>query len=227
MKSSISPFGSYVRRVTSTLILRQRVEQKAPVLSPRTGFLNLNPTVPPYSSNSQNRAFTLSELLAVISMIAILAGLLLPALSRANRKTMGLQCLNNMRQLGLGWQMYADDNNGRLAANNGAAPPEFNWVAGSLSPLPNHPDNTNRTLIRRGLLYPFVGSVGTYKCPSDRSTATFAGRTYPRVRSMSMNGWLGCANEEVLDWLRAEFGPGYGLRIRQSDLVSPSPSGAS
>src|SRR4051812_27103637 len=82
------------------------------------------------------RGFTLIELLMVIATIAILAGLLLPALNKARAKGQAVYCLNNTKQLDLAWLLYSDDHGGRLAYNLGgssgartiAPRTNLNWV---------------------------------------------------------------------------------------------------
>jgi prepilin-type N-terminal cleavage/methylation domain-containing protein/prepilin-type processing-associated H-X9-DG protein len=137
----------------------------------------------------QVTGFTLIELLVVIAIIAILAALLLPALSKAKIKAQITYCMNNERQMTLSWMMYADDNGQNLVPNVGdgqGAPyydPNNDWCYGNVSALP---DETNTVYLMSSLLGPYTKSLGVYKCPSDPGNP--AGT--PRVRSISMNGFM-------------------------------------
>jgi prepilin-type N-terminal cleavage/methylation domain-containing protein/prepilin-type processing-associated H-X9-DG protein len=148
------------------------------------------------------RGFTLIELLVVIAIIAILAGLLLPVLSRAKQKAQGISCLNNLKQLQMGWTLYSGDNNDQIVRSGGQAfkvsylpnpwtdPGDSHnqWVYGDITvPLAS----TNIALIQVGLLYPYAGNIGVYKCPADRRSALWPATSGPlTVRSMSMNAWM-------------------------------------
>ena len=124
------------------------------------------------------------EMLVVIAIIAILASLLLPAISKAQARGKQTGCLNNLKQLALAAQLYAADHDGRLAENFPEGQNSNVWVLGSMT---GWNTATNDLLIRQGKLFPYASQLATYHCPSDVSQM----RGFPRVRSYAMNSWMG------------------------------------
>lgn len=154
-----------------------------------------------FGTRNGKAAFTLVELLVAITIIAILASMLLPALSAAKVNAQKIACVNNIKQLGVAWTMYNGENNGKIPScypfdpasgviNSNA------WVRG-VACLANAPvpfgvvdpgvlDCTNKNALSRGSLYPYVQSPAVYRCPSDQAQAGGV----PVVRSYSMNNWM-------------------------------------
>jgi prepilin-type N-terminal cleavage/methylation domain-containing protein/prepilin-type processing-associated H-X9-DG protein len=175
-------------------------------------------------------AFTLIELLVVIAIIAILAAMLLPSLAKAKEQARQINCMSNLKQLQLCWQMYADDYGGVLAPNDdisAASNPgieTFNktsWCEGW--PV----TDTNTAGIQSGLLFPYNTSFGIYHCPSDMSQVQDAsGNLLPLARtrsynmSQSVNG-LGLMLDPNMDDLQVDvYQPCF---MKMSAITNPPP----
>jgi prepilin-type N-terminal cleavage/methylation domain-containing protein len=139
------------------------------------------------------RGFTLIELLVVIAIIAILAALLLPALTRAKQKTMQTRCMNNNRQMMLGWNMYSGDFYDLLleSLKGGTVPSDAQrvlWVGGNF----DNPDQgiwDPTVYIDKSPLMPYIGkNRDLWKCPADPvRVKNNLGQPVQRVRDNSMS----------------------------------------
>jgi prepilin-type N-terminal cleavage/methylation domain-containing protein len=183
----------------------------------RTGAIgnSTRPEVKP--PNHAANGFTLIELLVVIAIIAILAAMLLPALSKAKLQAQGVQCMNNGSQMIKAWTMYAGDNNDRCVNNFGVAQTDYDvaqgfyhtWCVDNMDWTTDQ-QNTNLALLQKGLLGPYMGnSVASYKCPADIFISAAQGRAgfQARVRSYSMNDFVGLFSDGPTG---GDGGPGTG-----------------
>ncbi len=168
--------------------------------------------------------FTLVELMFVVAIIGILSALLLPALARSKTKAQGLFCLNNLKQAQTAWTMYCDDHSDSLpGVSGGSYSGPGKWVSGWLD-FSSSPDNTNTVYLTDpayAQLGPYVrATVGTYHCPADKSSVIINGRTFPRVRSISMNCWMNYTGKQNIGQ------DSYIVFRKTGDIIDPPPSKA-
>lgn len=150
----------------------------------------LKEVVPPRDASITG--FTLIELIVVIAIIAILAAMLLPVLAKAKAKAYQAQCISNQKQLSLASQLYADDNDGRFAANGFSTVPADGglklWVMGERhTGLSAFHDTRLLTDTKYAQFADYIRAVDIYRCPADRTTLTVAGVAAPRIRTYALN----------------------------------------
>ncbi len=186
------------------------------------------PSSPPVCGGEGEGArggFTLVELLVVVAIIGVLAGLLLTALAGSKARAQSMFCQNNNKQLVIGWLMYADEHSQRLAYNlaGPATRTNLNWAAGVLD-WELTPDNTNLAFLAESALGPYVAKVSAiYRCPSDSALSALqrAAGWSSRARSYSMNASVGDAGELSSSGVNTN-NPGYTQFFRLTSMPAPA-----
>lgn len=139
------------------------------------------------------RGFTLIELLVVIAIIALLMGILMPALQRVRKMARGIACASNLRSLMIAWRVYTDSNDDGLVACQDGMPGRPNWISGGLN-FSSSPVNWDlQNDLMKSPLWSYAGkNPKVFKCPADMAKVTDSqGRWVPRVRSNSMSQVFG------------------------------------
>jgi prepilin-type N-terminal cleavage/methylation domain-containing protein/prepilin-type processing-associated H-X9-DG protein len=188
----------------------------------------------------KTNAFTLIELLVVIAIIAVLMAILFPALNRAREQGRRAACLNYLKQLALAWNMYADDNDGRIvngeAAGGGSGtapvpslsnkrhPGEKYWCGADCGDFwsgEHLPRETQLNAIRDGALFPYTKNEKLYRCPTGIRGEM---RTYTIGDSMNGIPRTGTSRELSTRLVGERVGSTVLWIKRRNEIVSPGPA---
>lgn len=170
-----------------------------------------------------NSGFTLVELLVVIAIITILAAMLLPTLASGKARAKRIQCLNNQRQLAVSWVLYSGDNDDWLVSNGVCNPESVNnklWVQGAFV---HTGANTNVDYMLNpnyALFANYIKSGNVYLCPTDRDTVKVNNVMYPKLRSYSLNAYMGWKGS----W-DSRLSSSYQVFLKYGTLSSKMPQG--
>ena len=174
-------------------------------------------------------AFTLVELLMVLALLAIIASALMPALAKSKPNSLAFQCLNNNRQLCTAWRMYTDDNHDLIVYSSddgsGTSNPrnQYAWTLLHMDFSSSNPSLWDPSLdIYKRPLWPYTAKdASIYKCPADRSFIVVNNVAKPRVRSMSMNLYLGGFAGTGGGW---SFADSIRIFLKTTEVTLPGPA---
>lgn len=195
---------------------------------------------------SKQKGFTLIELLVVIAIIAILMGILMPALNRVREQGKRIVCQSNLKTLTLAWIMYADENDDKIAngaggfhytqsgmTNNGAAAGiiERAWVGKGWGDHWNDQnvhnsgltDNEKERGIREGSMWPIVKDFGVYKCPTGRPGEWVTYAAVDAMNGLHRNGTTSKGGHHPFAVGKRVGGTTLWIK-RRSEISSPSPA---
>lgn len=177
---------------------------------------------------AEERAFTLLELTMILGILALLTFVSIPAFSRSQPVNRTLQCLNNNRQLCNAWRMYADDNRDQIVfssddgSTSGNPLNQYAWTQGHMDLSPVNRVNWDPASLTNSPLWPYCGGrFDIFKCPSDRLALLVNGVYRPRIRTMSMNLYLGGFAGTTGGWPSMQS---YRLFLKSTELSAPGPA---